>query len=128
MRAAKKINLDRKILQELVPLNALSPERFKEVSEKILVEEVKSGRYLFRKGARDNQSIYLLEGKVNLIDGFRKVASEVKSGTDISRYPISNMQPRTVSARAAKKSIIARIDSSLLCFVQAFIFLIKRYR
>jgi formylglycine-generating enzyme required for sulfatase activity/rhodanese-related sulfurtransferase/CRP-like cAMP-binding protein/chromosome segregation ATPase len=114
MRAAKKINLDRKILQELVPLNALSPERFKEVSEKILVEEVKSGRYLFRKGARDNQSIYLLEGKVNLIDGFRKVASEVKSGTDISRYPISNMQPRTVSARAAKKSIIARIDSSLL--------------
>ena len=114
MRAAKKTDLDRKILQELVPLNALSPERFREVSEKILVEEVKSGRYLFRKGDRDNQSIYLLEGQVNLIDGFRKVASEVVSGTDMSRYPISNVQPRAVSARAAKKSIIARIDSSLL--------------
>jgi len=114
MHAAKKANLDSKILQELVPLNALSPERFKEVSEKIVVEEVKSGRYLFRKGDRDNQSIYLLDGKINLIDGFRKVASEVESGSDISRYPISNMQPRTVSARAAKKSIIARIDSSLL--------------
>ena len=114
MRAAKKTGLDKKILQELVPLNALSPERFREVSDKILVEEVKSGRYLFRKGDRDNQSIYLLEGQVNLIDGFRKVASEVVSGTDISRYPISNVQPRAVSARAAKKSIIARIDSSLL--------------
>lgn len=114
MRAAKKTGVDRKILQELVPLNALSPERFKEISDKILIEEVKSGRYLFRKGDRDNQSIYLLEGQIKLLDGFRKVASEIESGTDISRYPISNMQPRTVSARAARKSVIARIDSSLL--------------
>ena len=114
MRAAKKITADRKLLQELVPLNALSPARFKEVSEKIVIEEVLAGRYLFRKGDRDNQSIYLLEGKVNLIDGFRKVTSEVEADTDISRYPIANQQPRSLSARAVKKVIIARIDSSLL--------------
>jgi len=114
MRAAKKITVDRKLLQELVPLNALSPERFKEMSEKIVIEEVLAGQYLFRKGDRDNQSIYLLEGKVNLIDGFRKVTSEVEAGTDISRYPIVSQQPRSLSARAVKKVIIARIDSSLL--------------
>ena len=114
MRAAKKVTVDQKLLQELVPLNALSPERFKEVSDKIVVEEVLAGRYLFRKGDRDNQSIYLLEGKVNLIDGFRKVTSEVEAGTDISRYPIANQQPRSLSARAVKKVVIARIDSSLL--------------
>ncbi len=114
MRAAKKISIDRKLLQELVPLNALSAERFKEVSEKIVIEEVLAGRYLFRKGDRDNQSIYILEGRVNLIDGFRKVTSEVEAGTDISRYPIANQQPRSLSARAVKKVIIARVDSSLL--------------
>jgi formylglycine-generating enzyme required for sulfatase activity/CRP-like cAMP-binding protein len=114
MRAAKKITVDRKLLQELVPLNALSPERFKEMSEKIVIEEVLAGRYLFRKGNRDNQSIYLLEGKVNLIDGFRKVTSEVEAGTDISRYPIANQQPRSLSARAVKKVVIASVDSSLL--------------
>ena len=114
MRAAKKIPVDRKLLQELVPLNALTAERFKEVSEKIVIEEVLAGRYLFRKGDRDNQSIYILEGKVNLIDGFRKVTSEVEAGTDISRYPIANQQPRPLSARAVKKVIIARVDSSLL--------------
>ncbi|MEN8207178.1 MAG: hypothetical protein ABFS24_14385, partial [Pseudomonadota bacterium] len=70
MRAAKKITVDRKLLQELVPLNALSSARFKEMLEKIVIEEVREGRYLFRKGDRDNQSIFLLEGKVNLIDGF----------------------------------------------------------
>lgn len=114
MYAAKKITVDQKLLQELVPLNALSMERFKEVSEKIVIEEVPAGRYLFRKGDRDNQSIYLLEGKVNLIDGFRRVTSAIKAGTDISRYSIANQQPRSLSARAVKKVIIARIDSSLL--------------
>ena len=114
MRAAKKLTVDSKLLQELVPLNALSAERFREASEKIIIEEVLAGHYLFRKGDRDNQSIYLLEGKVNLIDGFRKVTSEVEAGTDISRYPIANQQPRSLSARAVKKVVIAKIDSSLL--------------
>ena len=114
MRTAKKLIVDKKLLQELVPLNALSPERFRKVSEKIIVEEVLAGRYLFRKGDKDNQSIFLLEGKINLIDGFRKVASEVEADTDMSRYAISNQQPRPLSARAVKKCIIARIDSGLL--------------
>jgi CRP-like cAMP-binding protein len=114
MHAAKKVTVDKKLLQEFVPLNALSHERFREVSEKIIIEEVLAGRYLFRKGDTDNQSIFLLEGKLNLIDGFRKVTSEVEAGTDISRYAVSNQQPRPLSARAVSKCIIARIDSGLL--------------
>ncbi len=114
MRAFKKKITDKKALQELVPLNALSDKRFTEVMDKIVVDEIRSGGYLFRKGDRDNQSIYLLNGKVNLIDGRRKVTSEIEAGTDYSLYPIANQQPRTLSARAATKVVIARIDSGLL--------------
>jgi CRP-like cAMP-binding protein len=114
MHAAKKVTIDQNILQELVPLNALSSERFQEIAEKIIIEEVLAGNYLFRKGDNDNQSIYLLEGKVNLIDGFRKVTGEVEAGMDMSRYAIANQQPRHLSARAVKKCVIARIDSGLL--------------
>jgi len=114
MHTANKITVYKMMLQELVPLNALSPERFREVSEKIIIEEVLAGRYLFRKGDNDNQTIYLLEGSINLIDGFRKVTGEVEAGTDMSRYAISNQQPRSLSARAVKKCLIARIDSGLL--------------
>ncbi len=114
MRAPEKAIVDKKLLHELVPLNALSAEHFQEVSKNIIVEEVLAGRYLFRKGDKDNQTTYLLEGKINLIDGFRKVASEVESGTDQSRYAIANQQPRPLSAHAVKKCIIARIDSGLL--------------
>jgi CRP-like cAMP-binding protein len=114
MQASEKVIVDKNLLHELVPLNALSPERFQEVSGKIIVEEVLEGKYLFRKGDRDNQTTYLLEGKIKLIDGFRKVASEIESGTDASRHAIANQQPRPLSARAVKKCIIARIDSGLL--------------
>jgi len=113
MFAAKK-TIDKRILQELVPLNALSADRFRVVADKIVVEEVRSGRYLFRKGDRDNQSIYLLEGKVNLIDDGHKSTTEIAAGTDGSRHPIANQQPRPLSARAGKKVVIARIDTSLL--------------
>jgi formylglycine-generating enzyme required for sulfatase activity/rhodanese-related sulfurtransferase/chromosome segregation ATPase len=113
MGAATKL-ADKKYLQDLVPLNALSESRFADVARKIVIEEVRKGRYLFRKGDRNNESIYLLDGKINLIDGHRKVTSEVEAGTDVSRYPIANQQPRPLTARAATKVLIARIDSGLL--------------
>jgi CRP-like cAMP-binding protein len=114
MRAEKKAIVDKNLLQDFVPLNALSPERFRELSEKIIIEEVLERRYLFREGDKDNQTIFLLEGKINLIDSFRKVTGEVEAGTDVSRHALSNQQPRPLSARAVKKCIIARIDSALL--------------
>jgi formylglycine-generating enzyme required for sulfatase activity/CRP-like cAMP-binding protein/chromosome segregation ATPase len=104
----------KKNLQELVPLNALPDASFTEIAPKIVIEEVHSGDYLFRQGDHDNQSVYLLDGKVDLIDGKRKVTGEVEAGTDISRYPIANQQPRPLSARAVTRVVIARIDSLLL--------------
>jgi CRP-like cAMP-binding protein len=114
MHATKKFAENKKILHELVPLNSISPERFAELSEKIIIESVKSGHYLFRKGDRDNQTIFLLEGKISLIDGFRKVAGEIVAGTEQSRHPIANLQPRQYAARATARSVIARVDSMLL--------------
>ena len=113
MSAATK-HATKKNLQELVPLNALSDTSFKEIAGKIVIEEVRSDHYLFRKGDHDNQFVYLLHGKIDLIDGHRKVTGEIESGSDISRYPVANQQPRPLSARAATKVIIARIDSVLL--------------
>ena len=114
MRVSEKSLVDNNLLRELVPLNAIPAERFREISKKIIIEEVLKGKYLFRKGDKDNHSIYLLEGKINLIDGSNKVTGEVKSGTEESRYAIASQQPREFSARAVKKCVIARIDSGLL--------------
>ena len=114
MRVSKKALIDKNLLQELVPLNAIPTERFQEISKNIIIEEVLKGKYLFRKGEKDNHFIYLLDGTINLLDGSSKVTGEVKSGTEESRYAIASQQPREFSACAVKKCVIARIDSGLL--------------
>ena len=113
MSAARKI-IDKKILRELVPLNTLSQERFEELSGKIAIQEVRAGQYLFRIDDRDNQAVFLLGGEVSLLDRNQGAAGTIIAGADQSRYPIAAAQPRVLSARAAKKCIVARIDASLL--------------
>ncbi len=113
MVAATK-QVDIKILQDLIPLNELSAEAFSELAKKIVIEEVRAKRYLFRKGDRDNQSVYLLAGRLNLLDGRRAVVSELEGRTDACRLPLDNRMPRSLSARAITKVLVARVDSGLL--------------
>jgi CRP-like cAMP-binding protein len=102
------------ILRDLIPLNALGDDRYREVSAKLAIRDVSAGSYLFGEGDRDNRAIYLLDGVVNFIDARGKVTGVVSAGTDPARYPLANQQPRITTARAATKSVIASIDSSLL--------------
>ena len=112
MSAAQKI-IDKKSLQLLVPFNALSPMHFNEVAQKTVVEEIRSGRLVFKDGDRDNQSVYLLEGEISLLAG-NEIVGAVTAGSDASRHPIAQQQPRQVSARAKTNVVVARVDSSLL--------------
>ena len=113
MGAAKKL-LDKKALRDFIPINALSPAHIEEISKKAVIEQVRSGRYVFKAGDRDNQSVYLLEGKVELVGDGRKVVGTVTAGTDSARHPLAHKQPRQISVRASGAVTVARVDSSLL--------------
>jgi len=113
MSTATKIT-EKKILRELVPLNTLSKTRFEEIAGKIVVEEVREGSYLFRIDDRDMQTVFLLGGEIALLGDNQNPSSTIKAGSDKSRFPIADAQPRILSACAVKKCVVARIDSSLL--------------
>jgi CRP-like cAMP-binding protein len=102
------------ILRDLIPLNSLTETRFKEITGTLTIEDVSAGSYLFGEGDRDNRSIYLLDGVINFIDSSGKVTGVVAAGTDPARYPLANQQPRLITGRAATKSVIAYVDSTLL--------------
>jgi CRP-like cAMP-binding protein len=102
------------ILRDLIPLNALTRDRFREVTGSLVIEDIGAGSYLFGEGDCDNRSIYLLDGVINLLDSNGRVTGVVSAGTDPARYPIANQQPRITTARAATKSVVATIDSTLL--------------
>ncbi len=113
MGAAKKL-IEKKALQNFVPLNALSAIHLEEISRKAVIEEIRSGRYVFKKGDRDYNSVYLIEGRVELIESGREVVATVEAGSEAARHPLAHKQPRNLSARAAGNVTVARIDSSLL--------------
>ncbi|GMQ83380.1 MAG: hypothetical protein BMS9Abin06_0114 [Gammaproteobacteria bacterium] len=113
MGAAKKL-IDKKTLRDLVPINALSAVHIEEITRKAVIEELRSGSYVFKSGDRDYQSVYLLHGTIELVGTGRDVVSTVHAGTEASRHPLAHKQPRQLSARASGKVTVARIDSSLL--------------
>jgi CRP-like cAMP-binding protein len=104
----------RDILRDLIPLNGLTEDRYREISGSLAIEDISAGSYLFGEGDRDNRSIYLLDGVINFIDANGRVTGVVSAGTTPARYPIANQQPRITTARAATKAVIASIDSTLL--------------
>ncbi len=112
MGAAKKL-LDKKALRNLVPINALSPTHLDEICRKAIIEDVRAGTYVFKKGDHDNQTVYLLDGQVELIEG-RDVIDTVTAGSEAASHPLAHKQPRLLGARAVGKVTVARVDSSLL--------------
>ena len=113
MGAARKI-IDKKVLRDFVPLNALSALHLDEISKKALIEDVGSGRYIFKCGDNDNNTVYLLEGSVELLDSSREVVDTIVADSDAARHSLAHKQPRQLSARACGAVTVARIDSSLL--------------
>jgi len=113
MGAAKKL-IDKKVLGDLVPINALSAAHIEEITRKADIEEVRTERHVFKSDDRDYQSVYLLQGTIELIDKGRMVVGTVEAGTEESLHPLAHKQPRQLSARAAGKVTVARVDSSLL--------------
>jgi formylglycine-generating enzyme required for sulfatase activity/CRP-like cAMP-binding protein/chromosome segregation ATPase len=113
MGAAKNL-IDKKVLRDLIPINALSTTHLDEISRKAIIEDLRSGAYVFRKGDRDYQTVYLLEGQLDIIDESRNVTGRVTAGSEVARHPLMHKQPRQVGARAVGKVTVARVDSSLL--------------
>ncbi len=104
--------VDKQILKTLVPANALNAENFQELASKSRLEEVPSGRVLFKKGDVDRKAVYVLSGEVELSgdDGLQVM----KGGTPEARHPLANQQPRQKTAKTRTSCQVTRFDSDLL--------------
>jgi len=105
--------VDRGVLKSFVPPSALNAENFHELASKAIVEELSAGKTIFKPGDADRKTIYLIDGEIEITNANGE-KTIVKSGTDISKHPIANLQPRKHLAVAKTASRITRIDSDLL--------------
>lgn len=105
--------VDKTLLKTFVPPSALNAENFQELAGKTTIEELGAGKTIFKQGDVDRKTVYLVDGEVELV-GASGEKSQVKSGTDISRHPLGNHQPRKHTAITKSPCKITRIDSDLL--------------
>ena len=105
--------VDKALLKTFVPPSALNAENFQELAGKAQVEELGAGKSIFNQGDVDRKTVYLLDGEVELVTANGEKLN-IKSGTDVSRHPLANHQPRKHTAITKSPCKITRIDSDLL--------------
>lgn len=105
--------IEKALLKNFVPPSALNAENFQDLAQKTYVEEIPAGKTVFKEGDTDRQSIYLVEGQLNIANS-KGEASVLASGSDMARHPVANHQPRKHTCVAKTNSKIIRIDADLL--------------
>ncbi len=86
-------------LKKLIPLNLLPEADLEQLLKTAAFKQDRAGTYLFRQGDTDYHNIYLLSGKVALLDNMREV-DRVAAGSETARFPLAHQIPRKNSARA----------------------------
>lgn len=109
------VSVDR--LKQLEPISALSDARLEELVSLSYVEKIGLGVSLFREGDVDNQTIYLLDGDVQMTSSDGRVDKLMSSKSQDARFPLDDSQPRQVSATAMTLTEIVRIDNSVLDYM-----------
>ena len=104
-------------LKKLEPITALSEERLQELMPLSYIEHLGIGANLFREGDIDNQTVYLLEGDVQLSSSNGKIDKIISHKDQQSRYPLDDSQPRQASCSALTRVEVVRIDNSVLDYM-----------
>lgn len=106
-------NIEQRLLQTFVPINALTPAHLATLLRDQSIEMVCRGQALFEQGSADNAHIYLLSGKIALTDS--DGARQVLDADDlVCRFPLAHQQPRRFTALAETDCSIIRFDSDQL--------------
>lgn len=115
MTNKRTIGIDQ--LKKLEPITALSEERLQELMPLSYIEHLGIGANLFREGDIDNQTVYLLEGDVQLSSSNGKIDKIISHKDQQSRYPLDDSQPRQASCSALTRVEVVRIDNSVLDYM-----------
>ena len=115
MNDKTKITRDR--LKTLEPIAHLSNERLDELTGLAYIERLSPGMSVFREGDVDNQTVYLLEGDLQLSSADKKIDKVFTSKDKAAKFPIDDSQPRQVSCVTLSRSEIVRVDNSVLDYM-----------
>jgi CRP-like cAMP-binding protein len=101
------------LLKSLAPLEGMKRDNLSALARKVSLRTATAGTQLFKEGARDKRSVWLISGLVELREGDKTVAM-IRGGTPEARSPLAHIQPRKFTARAVDEVEFLSVDSDLL--------------
>jgi CRP-like cAMP-binding protein len=103
----------RQRIEELIPINELSPNLQNKLLERGKILDVKKSRFLFKQGDKDDYSYYLLDGEVELHQN-NQLNGVITANTDRAKYALAQLQPRQFSVKAKTEVKILLIERNQL--------------
>ena len=106
--------LDPRAARALVPINSLAQPHYEELASAVVVEKIPKGQTLFKQGATDNETLYVLEGEVALIPADSRDGRVIAGGTEQARYPLAQLKPRQFTGKSRTEITLVRVPTDLL--------------
>jgi CRP-like cAMP-binding protein len=100
-------------LRRLSPLEGMKTASLSSLARKITLKELAANRELFRAGDSDRRTLWLISGRLELLESNRTIAI-LAGGSSETSTPLSPTLPRKFTARAIDPIKYVEIDSDLL--------------
>ena len=104
-------------LRKYEPIASLSTERLEELLSLLSLDSPGIGVSLFREGDIDNQTVYLLDGDIQLTSSDGAISKVITARDDEARFPLVDGQPRQATATALTRGYVIRIENSILDYM-----------
>ena len=119
MSKKQKITIEE--LKAFEPISVLSTERLEELQGLVDVEVLGVGVTIFREGDVDNQSVYLLEGDVQMNSVANQNLNAMLTHKDNdAKHPLAEGQPRQQTCIAMTLTKVLRVDNSILDYMMTW--------
>ncbi|MDR9436457.1 MAG: cyclic nucleotide-binding domain-containing protein [Thiohalophilus sp.] len=105
------------VLKKYEPIASLSTERLNELLSLLTLDSPGIGVSLFREGDIDNQTVYLLDGDIQLSSSDGAISKVITARDDEARFPLVDGQPRQATATALTRGHVIRIENSILDYM-----------
>lgn len=115
---SKKLKISIEALKNFEPISSLSIERLEELIGLVDIEVLGVGVTIFREGDVDNQSVYLIDGDVQITSvSSKNLNNSMTHKSNDAKHPLAAGQPRQVTCTAMTLTKVLRVDNSILDYM-----------
>jgi CRP-like cAMP-binding protein len=102
------------LLRQFTPLHNLTDANLARLARRLVIEELPKGGVVCRENDTDNDSIYLLEGGVEMKSHTTSMTRVLQGGTPDAFFPVAPGRPRPYTVTATTAAKLFRFNNAML--------------